>query len=45
MHRRKGSGQPFRFIMPKSILFVYLFSLVSAYPNLQVAGIVYLKLY
>ena len=31
--------------MPKSILFVYLFSRVSDYPNLPTAGIVYLKLY
>ena len=31
--------------MPKSILFVYLFSRVSDYPNWQVAGNVYLKLY
>lgn len=43
--RTKGPRPAISLHNAQSILFVYLFSRVSAYPNLQVAGNVYLKLY
>lgn len=43
--RTKGPRSAISLHHAQYILFVYLFSRVSAYPNLQVAGNVYLKLY